>query len=180
MSVRPIRFVFVAAVLSLTMLAVSSVALADPPGGQRCTNGEALSNFQSPLEHIFGDFACQYRVFFDGRSFTYCEGDVILGGDNVSIEYAALGLSREEGIAELERLGDRVWIDGVEQQLMRTEYKDGQHPVFGHVVYQHRAFITTLPVGDHVSYWEGTFDGAPDGSATVLLRILPSTDPSCS
>ncbi len=174
------KLVLAGAVLSLTTLAASSVAAADSAQRKVCTTGDALSNFEAPLQHIIGDFSCQYRLFLDGRTFTYCEDDVILGGINPLAEYKALGWSREEGIADLERTADRVWVDGVEQPLMRTAYKDGQHPVFGHSVYQHRAFITQLAVGDHVSYWEETLDGSVDATATVYLRILPRTDAFCS
>jgi hypothetical protein len=138
----------------------------------------AQSNFQAPLNHLL-DSACHYRVWFDGAS-TFCEDDLILGGVNYLTNYKAEGWSRNEAIADIELAGDRVWIDGIEQPLMRTAYKDGQHPTQGHVVYQHRAFITQLAVGDHVSYWEGTFDGLPDGSATVQLHILPRTDAACA
>ena len=177
---RYTKLVLAVAVLSVTMLAAGSVAAADPTQRPGCTIGEAQQNFQAPLQHIIGNFACQYRVFLDGRSFTYCEDDVILGGTNLNVEYKALGWTREERIAYLERFGDRVWLDGIEQQLIRTAYKDGQSPTFGQVVYQHAAVITQLPVGDHVSYWESTFDGSLDGSATVQLHILPRTDPLCS
>jgi hypothetical protein len=174
------KLVLAVAVLSVTMLAAGSVAAAEPAEGPRCTIGEALANFEAPLPHIIGHFDCQYRLFFDGRSFTYCEDDLILGGNNPFVDYQAEGWSREEGIAFLERVGDRVWLDGIEQQLMRTAYKDGRRPDGSHVVYQHHAFITQLPVGDHVSYWEGTFDGVVDESATVELHILPRTDALCS
>lgn len=180
-----IRLVLTVTTLSVISLGASSAASAVPDGGPPCTLGEAKANFEAPFEHFVQDalavrFRCQYRVFFDGRTFTYCEGDVILGGTNNFVDYEALGWSREEGIAELERTGIRVWIDGIEQQLMQTAYKDGQHPVFGRVVYQQHGLITQLPVGDHVSYYEETFDGTRVESATVQLRILPLTDPACS
>jgi hypothetical protein len=168
------------AVLSVAALTAGSAAMADPAGGPRCTVGEAHANFEAPLQEIIGEFACQYRLFFDGDSRTFCEDDVILGGVNVLFDYKALGVSREEAIADLERYGERVWIDGVEQQVVHTAYKDGQHPAFGQVVYQHRAFIARLSVGDHVSHWQETLDGSPDASATVQLHILPRTDALCS
>ncbi|RPJ82878.1 MAG: hypothetical protein EHM13_08330 [Acidobacteria bacterium] len=155
---HPSDLVLAVAVLSVTTLAAGSVAAVDSVTRKSCTTGDARSNFEAPLEHIIGDFSCQYRIFLDGRAFTYCEDDVILGGVVPLAEYKALGWSRERGIADLERSGDRVWVDGVEQSLMRMAYKDGQHPVFG------RAFITQLPVGDHVSYWEGTLDGGARAS----------------
>jgi hypothetical protein len=91
-----------------------------------------------------------------------------------------LGWTREQAIADLERSGIRVWIDGVEQSLMHTDYKDAQHPTAGHVVYRQDGFIPQLPVGDHVSYYEETYDWNLLFTATVRLHILPRTDPSCS
>ena len=120
---RALRFtklVLTVGVLSLTMTAAGSVAVADSAQRKACTTGEALSNLQAPLQHIIGDFSCQYRLFLDGRTFTYCEDDLILGGINPLAEYKALGWSREEATADLERTADRVWIDGVEQSLVRT------------------------------------------------------------
>ena len=179
------RLVFTAALFSVAIFVASSVALAGPAEGPRCTLGEAQANLEAPFQHFVTDdpsvrFKCQYRVFLDGRSFTYCEDDWIHGGRNLFAEYPSLGWSREEGIAFLTRAGTRVWIDGIEQPLIRTGYKDGQHPIVGHSVYQNVGFITQLPVGDHVSYYEGTFDGVTDESATVQLHILPRTDALCS
>jgi len=132
------------ATLSLTMLAVGSVAAADSPREPRCTMGEALANFEAPFPHFVSDdlsirFKCQYRLFFDGRSFTYCEDDLILGGIIYFIDYAAEGWSREEGIAYLESVGSRVWLDGIEQPLERTAYKDGKHPSGAQGVYHRSA-----------------------------------------
>lgn len=61
----------------------------------------------------------------------------------------------------------------MEQPLTRTAYKGLTHPVFGQLVYQHRAFVTQLPAGEYVSYWESTYPGLPTESATVKLVILP-------
>jgi hypothetical protein len=179
------KLVLAAAVLSVTMLAAGSVAAAEPAEGPRCTMGEALANFEAPLQHFVSDdpsirFKCQYRLWFDEREFTYCEDDVILGGTVFLAEYKALGWSREEGIADLERSRALVFIDGVEQQLMSTGYKDGQHPAFGKVVYVQYAFITQLPVGDYVSHYEEYLDGGLVFTATVQLHILPRTDALCS
>ena len=166
------------------ILVGASMAAADA-GEPRCTLGEAEANFYAPFQHFVADdlsvrFACQYRFHFDGRAFTYCEDDVILGGTNLYVEYKPLGWSRAEGIAYIERVGTRVWIDGIEQPLIRTGYMDGQQPVDGHSVYQHVGFITQLPIGDHVSYFEDSLDGIVDFTATVQLHILPRTDALCS
>jgi hypothetical protein len=181
-----IKLVLTVAALSVTMLVAGLVASASPAGGSRCTLGEARSNFEAPFEQFLADdpadwFRCQYRFFFDGDTFTYCEDDVILGGINLFSNYRDLGWSRAEAIADLERIGTRAWVDGIEQQLMRTAYKDGENLFSGAmVVYQHRAFITQLPVGDHVSYYEESFDGIVVFTSTIQLHILPRTDAACS
>ncbi len=112
------RLVLTVTALSVVILGASSVASADPAGGPRCTLGEAMANFEAPFQHFVQDdlavrFRCQYRLFLDGRTFTYCEDDVILGGSNQFVDYKALGWARLEGIAFLERIGVRVWIDGI-------------------------------------------------------------------
>jgi hypothetical protein len=169
----------------MVMLVTGPVASAKPTAPSPCTIGEAKSNFEAPYDHFVRDdlavrFRCQYRVFFDGRAFTYCEDDVILAGTIWFENYQALGLTRDEAIAFYERYEDRVWIDGIEQPLERTAWKDADHPVVGPVVFQQRGFITKLPVGDHISHYESTFDGNLDGTATVMLHILPRTDAACS
>lgn len=127
--------------------------------------------------------ACQYRVFRDGRTFTFNESDHFVGGIVWLWNYMASAITRNEAIADLELREDRVWLaakrpDGtlgerVEQPLERTAYKGLKHPVFGLVVYQHRYFITQLPAGEYVSYWESTYPGLPTERATVNLVILP-------
>jgi hypothetical protein len=126
---------------------------------------------------------CQYRVFFDGRAFTFNESDHVVGGIAWLSDYKAAGISRDEAISEIEGIDDRVWLakrqpDGslgerIEQSLTRTAYKGLLHPVFGQIVYQHRAFVTQLPAGEYVSYWESTSAGLPTESAIVELLILP-------
>jgi hypothetical protein len=174
------RFTVVATVVAMLALVAGSSASANT-SSRPCTLGDAQANFQAPLEHLIQSLGiCQYRVFFDGSTFTFCEGDFILGGVNNFVDYKASGLTREEGIDELERYGQRVWLDGVEKSLIHTAVKDGIHPRFGHVVYQHYAVITQLAPGHHVSYFEGSTDGVVDFSATVDLDVLPRTDASCS
>ena len=173
------RLVAVSALVAVFVFAAGFAASADS-SSTPCTVGDAAANFEAPLQHLFESLGiCQYRLFFDGETFTFCEDDVILGGVNDFFEYKAAGLSREAAIALLELDGDRVWLDDVEQPLLRTAYKDGLHPFFGHGVYQHRAFITQLTPGDHVSYYERTISGDLVFTATVNLHILPRTDDDC-
>ncbi len=116
---------------------------------------------------------CQYRIFRDGETFTFCEDDFFLGGTVVFWDYKVAGISRAEAIAEMELASDRVWLDGVEQVLERTAYKNLKSVNLGLLVYQVRGFVTQLPPGDHVSVWVGSFPGTPDETATVHLDILP-------
>jgi len=116
---------------------------------------------------------CQYRLFWDGRTVTFCEDDVILGGIVWLWDYKAAGISRADAIADIELTTDRVWLDGEEQVLQQTAFKDVNSAVSGLNVYQHRAFITQFPPGDHVSVWVSTYPGLPDETATVTIRVLP-------
>ncbi len=89
--------------------------------------------------------------------------------------YKAEGISRNEGISLIELAGDRVRIDGVEQTLNGSAYKDYNRPGVGITVYQNRSFTIQLPAGDHVSTYVGTYPGYPDFTATITLHILPRT-----
>jgi hypothetical protein len=144
-----------------------------------CTNGNAQGMFQAPLEHIVGN-PCQYRLFWDGQTVTFCEDDVILGGIVWFDPYKSEGISRQQSIAGIEAIHDRLWIDGVEQPLMDTAYKDGQSSMYGDVVYQQRGFIGELPVGTHTSYWESVDPVYGLSTATVTVIVLPQSDSACS
>jgi hypothetical protein len=152
-----------------------------------CTAGAAQSLFQElPLgsqvmrprgqDHpglLEATARCQYRLFRDGNTVTFCEDDFILGGIVWATAYKADGISRAAAIADIEATTDRAWLDGQEQVLKRTAYKDVNSAELGLAVFQHRAFITQLPPGDHVSLWTSTFPGFPDETATVTVRVLP-------
>ena len=120
------------------LLSVSApVAMADATA---CSYGDAMAVFQA-LEPFFyhqprDDFlpACRYRAFFDGEHVTFQENDWFAGGIVWFWDYQQLGQTRKEGIAELEKYTDRLWLseigpDGqvgtpVEQSLMETAYKN--------------------------------------------------------
>lgn len=154
---------------------------------ERCTIGDASALFQvSPLPNqvmrprgqdhpglLDAYSRCQYRLFRDGETFTFCQDDFFLAGTVAFFDYKAAGVSRAEAIAEMELFNDRVWLDGVEQALSRTAYKDLNSVTLGLTVYQVRGFIAHLPPGDHVSVWVGSYPGTPDDIATVYLHILP-------
>ncbi len=154
---------------------------------ERCTRGDAEALFQvSPLpaqvmrprgqDHpglLEAYSNCQYRVFRDGATVTFCEDDFIVGGIVAYWDYKVDGISRAEAIGILETAVDRVWLDGVEQTLRVTAYKDLNSVNLGVIVYQVRAFVTQLQPGDYVSTWVATYPDGPDDTATVYLHILP-------
>lgn len=170
----------------------------DGSHAQPCTMGDAKAMFeglQIPV-HVMRPRGidepklldslgrCQYRLFRDGAMFTFSEEDVFLGGVVELYDYESGGLTRQEAIAELESIQDRAWLapvlpggatgDWVEQSLMRTAYKNIESAVLGLTVLQHRAFITSLPPGEYLSYWESSYQGTLDLTATVRLIITPA------
>jgi hypothetical protein len=190
------RFAAALAAALLFSLNLATVTSANPgaaPGSQgtggqgRCTVGDAQALFQvlavpysvmklRGQDHpgLLAAFdECQYRLFFDGESFTFCEADVIVGGVVLFWDYKAVGISRAAAIADLEQSVDRVWLNGQEQVLQRTGYKNVNSPDFGLIVYQQRAFIAQLAPGDYVSVYLSTYPGFPDFTATVQLHVLP-------
>lgn len=174
--------------------AIRQVEIAAEP----CTMGDARSMFEA-LQIPFNVLRprgiegpkmldsvgrCQYRLFRDGATFTFTDEDVFLGGIVQLYDYENAGLSREEAIADLESIQDRVWLAEVlsggvtgawvEQPLMRTAYKNIESAVLGLTVLQQRAFITSLPPGEYLSYWESSYQGVPDLTALVRLIIAPA------
>lgn len=171
---------------------------------QPCTEADALATFESwsavinqvrrghdQSSRVDAFARCQYRLFQDGRTFTFKSGEVFLGGANVNWDYEtldALGATREEAIANLEANETRVWLvpiltggglgTPVEQHLIRTPYKDGTIVNLGRVLQQHRAFWTTLPPGEYLSVFSSRSEAfftfpAEDFLATVHLVIIP-------
>jgi hypothetical protein len=188
--------------LSFATLALAGILAIDAPRGvaapeiDHCSEGEASSFFQEAprafnFEHDNGAFAdrlgdhgfalCQYRVFLDKWTFTFCEYDTFVGGLYLYWDYEAQGMTREDAIADIEAVHDRVWLarrdrgklgPRIEQPLQSTAYKDLQDPEDGKIVFQHRAFFGKLPVGEYESFWEETyFDEVY--KAQVHLVILP-------
>ncbi len=121
---------------------------------------------------------CQYRLFFDGQTFTFSTSNRILGGVVYMLDYQDQGMTRSEAIQAILAIQDRVFLgpEGgplVEQELTTTTFKDMVHPALGHIVYQHRAIITQLPPGEYESLWMFSHPVIPDFSATVHLDIEP-------
>ena len=185
---RHMRLVLAVAAVCAIGLIAGSVATASSPPTSPCTYGEAMHSFQAPLTTFNPDILfptygneCQYRLWADGETMTFCEGDFILGGAIYYWEYQVLHMPRKEAIADIKLNEDHVWIDGVEMPLMDTGIKDGQGPYLGvKVVYQQRALIAHLSVGTHTSYHENFHPDYGLTTSTVHLMVLPDTDPACS
>jgi len=189
----PLRslIVFIALLGMLLPGAAPSAAADIAPAAvqERCTEGDAEALLQvSPLprqvmqprgqDHpglLEAYSSCQYRVFNDGATYTFCESDFIVGGIVAYWDYKASGISRADAIAEMESAVDRVWLDGVEQTLRVTAYRDLYSVNLGLTVYQVRAFVTQLAPGAHVSEWVATYDDGSVDTATVHLDIVPSS-----
>lgn len=193
--------VAVSVLLSTLALSASTMEVlhATEASAEPCTTGDALAMFEAlqvatnvmrprgiEAPKLLDTLSrCQYRLFRNGATFTFSEEDTFLGGVLWLYDYDNLGLTREEAIADLESIQDRVWLaevqpggatgPWVEQPLMRTAYKNIESAVFGLTVLQHRAFITRLPPGEYWSYWESRSPGAPDVTATVRLSITPAS-----
>jgi hypothetical protein len=194
--VKRVARLFTAVAVAVLACGSGSAADASPT---LCTNGmaHALLQVHPVTAHVMelrgnirprlvdARHECSYRVFHDGQHYYFDEGDVILGGVTWLSDYVAAGITRAEAVADIERSVDRVWLaegteggpigELVEQPLTYTAFKSVISPVLGHVVYQHRAFISQLPPGDYVSVWVNTLPGEPDASATVYLHIQPNS-----
>ena len=186
----------VAGLLSvLAPVAPATAAPVEPP----CSQGDALAVFES-----FGTFVrlneevppCQYRLYADREHFTFDDEDWFVGGIAQFFTYEELeqfGMTRDEGIAELETITSQLWLakigprgkvgTPVEQSLMETSYKDSS--LFGGLVYKHVGVILNLPPGDYLSIYEETcgseFWAENYGCkldkvfhAEVTLHVLPS------
>jgi hypothetical protein len=164
----------------------------EPP----CSHGEALAVFESfgTFTRLHDVLSCQYRLYEDREHFTFGDEDWFVGGIAHFLTYEDLeqfGMTREEGIAELETITSRLWLakisprgqvgTPVEQSLMQTAYKDTS--LFGGLVYTHRGVILNLPPGDYLSIYEDycgsellqeLYCGDKVFRAEVTLHVLPS------
>lgn len=164
----------------------------------RCTLGDTRRIFESIIvgneillsqgpDHPRADrlIHCQYRLFWEdghpllGGPPTFSEADVFLGGINGFIPYERLGIDRADAIAMLERRQVRTWLAEitesgmgplVEQQMMRSGFKNFMTRRLGLVVAQHWAFITRLPAGRYLSVTE-VQEGPTVDVLTVELQI---------
>ena len=176
------------------LMSLSAATWAKSHNNGHCGWGEAQATFQAlPVGYVdVTDFGtrerlaglgggfehCQFRLFTDGQTYTFKAGDVVVGGVVQLFDYPNWGFSLAEAIADTEAVDDRAWFGPaggplVQQPLQRTAYKQFHRPDWGLTLYQHRAFITQVAPGEYTSYWEETYYGAPVGSATVHIVVLP-------
>ncbi len=180
--------------IAVVMMAIGVTAPAQAERRLTCGPGEVNAAFQAlPVGfHIVNEqgsnnkmaglggaiAACQYRVFFDGATFTFREGEPFVGGIIWLNEYKDLGISRQEAIADINTIVDTVTLNKVgdppvEQDLMSSAFKNFEHPQLGQTVYQSRGFITELEVGTYESLWVASISGVPIASAEVTIEIIP-------
>jgi hypothetical protein len=132
---------------------------------------------------------CQFRLYRDGQTITFREGDYILGAIAVWWTYDEMdefGLSRGEAIEDLQLITDRIEIaklDGRKRgpfepvPVIVTSYRDAQ--LFGtHIVFNQRGFIAHLPAGEYLVRWTQSYPGsiafpAFRDESTVRLLVTP-------
>lgn len=188
----------------IVFLSVSIAAHAQVPASKEqfsqaakhCTIGDVTSDLQAfeiglyyasgfpgPLKvaGLGGSLNCQYRFFLtekpNGNPWEFCEDELFLGGAVVLLPYVEAGLSRQEAVEELDRLGSILYFGPVsgaisEQSLVETNDKEVVLPDRGNTVYTQDAFITQQPPGTYLSSWTQTFDGAPQATIDVLVHVV--------
>lgn len=181
------------------LIGVLSVPVPMAPAGaaaieEPCSRGDALAVWNSFATFLRLEDAyppCQYRLFWDGEHATFHDSDWFVGG-NAQFFFASdleqFGLTREEGIAELEKWTGRFWLAKigprgkvgtlVEQSLMLTPFRDEKGIVFRQV-----GVILNVPPGDYLSVFEEVceseileFFGCEMGKVyryEVTLHVLP-------
>ena len=166
---------FAAVGLGLALIAAPASARPTEP----CTLGDARQQFETFPLTFEGIPPCQYRLFFNGQTFTFRESDFFLGGvvRRESYDLSVPG-SRAAAISRLERDVFRVWLaevtgsvigELVEQPLMRTALKSGQNDQFGTYVWLQWGYIVQLPPGEYV-----TVAQLPGGRLTSNRFIVTS------
>jgi hypothetical protein len=187
------RLTALTVVLTFIALPAALAATSDQP----CSYGDAQALLnQGPVAFRLADGSahqpglggligrCQFRLYQDGETVTFSDEDYILGGILIFWTYEELeelGWTRAEAIADMELVTDRVEIASVgggevgtfeDVPLIVTHYRDAFGPP-GHLVYNHRAFITQLPAGEYLVRWTQSYPGFPDFESTVRLLVTP-------
>lgn len=164
MTTGPTRIKIAVAALALSLAVSVSPASATPT--EPCSLGDAREQFETFPLTFEGIPPCQFRLFFDGQTFTFAEDDYFLGGAVRRESYdVSLEGSRDAAIARLQAETHRTWIakvtasgigELVEQPLTRTALKSGENDQFGTYVWVQWGFITRLPPGEYLSVTEFT------------------------
>lgn len=182
------------AALTFIVLPAANAAASDQP----CSYGDARALLnQAPVAFRLDDGSdhqpglgglvgrCQFRLYQDGETVTFSDEDYILGGILIFRTYEELeemGWTRAEAIADMKLTTDYVEIASVvggevgtfeDVPLIVTHYRDASSPI-GHLVYNHRAFITRLPAGEHLVRWTHSYQGVPVVTSTVRVVITAS------
>ncbi|HET7236914.1 MAG TPA: hypothetical protein VFK59_10845 [Actinomycetota bacterium] len=179
MTKGPTRIKVAVAALVLSLAVGVSPASATP--AEPCSLGDAREQFETFPLTFEGIPPCQYRLFFDGQTFTFGEDDYFLGGVVSLADYdPSLEGSRDAAIALLEAETLQTWIaevtasgigELVEQPLMRTALKSGSNDQSGSYVWVQWGLITRLPPGEYVSVTESSSPTFGDETWTVHLII---------
>lgn len=197
-----------AARLGLAAVAVAACIGVQPARAQAdgpCTySGAQALLFEGPVAATQSDRSdrphlgelwreCQFRLYRDGETVTFRQGDYILGAIAVWWSYQQMdefGLSRAEAIDDLELVTDQIEIavvtDGIAGPfepvpVIVTSYRDAQLEVAavedaaeGHIVFNQRGFISQLPAGEYLVRWTQAYPGFPDFVSTVRLLVTPA------
>ena len=176
-------------ILAVAVVVAATLAPARPAqasGGDRCSYGDARSQFETlPLTFDGTNPPCTYRLFGFGPTFTFSEQDFFLGGIVRRVAYQDEA-SRLSAIATVETLRVRVWlaeIDAngatgplVEQVVERTAIKSNNYEPFGTHVWAQFGIIRNLPAGEYLSvtvrYPNGVNPLPPD---VVRLVVTPTS-----
>jgi len=184
--------------LIVVLTFIAFLALPAAASDQPCSYGDAKALLnQAPVAFRLSDGSahqpglgglvgrCQFRLYQDGETVTFSDEDYFLGGIILFYTYAELeefGFTRAEAIADLKLATDRVEIASVvggdvgafaDVPLIVTRYRDAFGPP-GHVVYNHRAFITRLPAGEYLVRYTQSYPGFPDFTSTVRVVVTAS------
>jgi hypothetical protein len=169
------RSIFTVAAVGLSLAIGPVPAMATPT--DPCTLGDAREQFETFPLTFEGIPPCQYRLFFNGQTFTFGQDEFFLGGvvRRESYDPSVEG-SRDAASSRLEGEAFRVWIaeltetgigELVDRPLMRTALKSGKNDQFGTYVWVQWGYITQLPPGEYL-----TLSQSPNGRVTSNRLII--------
>jgi hypothetical protein len=122
---------------------------------------------------------CRYPVFANGATYTFQSDDLIVGGVANFVPLELFDVTVAEAVELLRASEDRVFLgpagtptdELVEQELTETAFKHMIDPVYGHIVYQQKAFITQLEPGDYTSRYEWSWSLFAPGAGVETVTI---------